>query len=211
MDNNFVLNVIWKEEKIVKIDDENLSKKESEKFYYNTEKSTAEKLIFSKKNVGKEIKQNYFYAVIILVLAIVLMSLWEKFGPTGDFAIKIAGIIIIGGFLSFLGLIISPLITYKNIYFEIDEFGQERIRKQNVIGSISTILNLKNIKEIKLINDKLNSYFLISEESDEKISEKSIIFIIERVNKKQIIETEKMLLDFIEKEIKVSEIESGNM
>ena len=49
MDNNFVLNVIWKEVKIVKIDDESLSKEGSEKFYYNPEKSEEQKLVFTKK------------------------------------------------------------------------------------------------------------------------------------------------------------------
>ena len=110
--------------------------------------------------------------------------------------------------MSFIGLIVSPFVTYKNIYFDIDEFGQERIRKQNVFGSVSTILNLKNIKEIKLIKDKVNTYFLIAEQSEGKISEKSIILIIETENKNQIIETEKMLGDFIEEEIIVSEITS---
>lgn len=47
MDNNFVLNVIWKEEKIVKIDDENLSNIKLEKFYYNIEDSKELKLIFT--------------------------------------------------------------------------------------------------------------------------------------------------------------------
>lgn len=210
MDNNFVLNVIWKNDKIVKIDDENLLKKEFEKFYFNNEKSNPKKLVFTKRNVGKEIQQNYIYAVILIIVVGIVMNLWEAYGPTGDFAVKIAGVIIIGAGLSFIGLIASPFVTYKNIYFEIDEFGQERIRKQNVFGSISTILNLKNIKEIKLIKDKVNTYFLIAEQSEGRISENSIILIIESENKNQIIETEKMLEDFIEEEIIVSEIVSEN-
>lgn len=208
MDNNFVLNVIWKEEKIVKIDDENLSKKEFEKFYFNTENSNPKKLVFTKRNVGKEIQQNYIYAFVLIIVVVIIMNLWEAYGPTGNFATKIAGVILIGAGLSFIGLIVSPFVTYKNIYFDIDEFGQERIRKQNVFGSVSTILNLKNIKEIKLIKDKVNTYFLIAEQSEGKISEKSIILIIETENKNQIIETEKMLGDFIEEEIIVSEITS---
>jgi hypothetical protein len=210
MDNNFALNVIWKEEKIVKIDDENLSKKEFEKFYFNTENNIPKKLVFTKRNVGKEIQQNYIYAFVLIILVVIVMNLWEAYGPTGDFATKIAGVILIGAGLSFLGLIISPFVTYKNIYFEIDEFGQERIRKQNVFGSISTIVNLKKIKEIKLIKDKVNAYFLIAEQSEEKISENSIILIIASENKNQIVETEKMLVDFIEKEIIISEIANEN-
>jgi hypothetical protein len=213
MENNFVINVIWKEEKIITIDDKNLSKKESEKFYFNSEKSKEQKYVFSKKSVKEEIKNKLkylFYAISLSIFAIILIYIGESAGINGEIAINISS-----SFLLLLGFMIlgaiyiaisSPFYTYKNIIFEIDEFGQERIRKQNVIGIISTIVNIKYIKEVKLIKDSVNSYFLIAEESDDKISENSIVLMVESKNKNQIFETEKMLKVFINDEILVSEL-----
>ena len=218
MDNNFVLNVIWKEVKIVKIDDESLSKEGSEKFYYNPEKSEEQKLVFTKKNVKEEIKKKlmfFVYAIGLTLFTVILGYIADSLGINGKFASGIAVVIILSIGFMILGAIYiaitSPFNTYKNIIFEIDEFGQERIRKQNAFGSISTILNLKNIIEIKQINDKKYCYFLIAEQNGARISEKAIIFFIESENKELIIETKKMLNDFIEKEIIVSEITSVNI
>jgi hypothetical protein len=218
MDNNFVLNVIWKEEKIVKIDDENLSLEKLEKFYYNPEKSKEQKLVFTKKNLKKEIKKKLMYliyAIGLALFAVVLGYIAESLGINGKFATGISVVIILSIGFMILGAIsiaiTSPFNSYKNIIFEIDEFGQERIRKQNAFGSISTILNLENIIEIKQINDKKYSYFLVAEQNGASISEKAIIFSIESENRELLIETKKMLNNFIQKEIIVSEITTINI
>jgi len=195
MDDNFVINIIWKEEKIKEVDDENLSKKEIEKFIYNIEKSKESKQVFTKKNVEKEIKQNYIYAFFLIIFVVIVGNLWEAFGPTGDFASNIAGVLIMGAGFSFLGLIISPFSTYKNIIFEIDNLGQERILKQNVFGSISTVLNLKNIEEIKFVKGNVNSYFLVDEQNDKKISDKSLIFVVVSEDQDQVNNVQKFLND----------------
>jgi len=202
MNKDFVLNAISVNEKITKIDDKNLSEKRVEKFFYNTEKSEEFKLVFTKKDVGKEIKRNYLFGFILIIFVILFYEFLESYNPTG-LASKFAIYILISIGITLLYLFLSPLILSKNLIFEIDNFGQERILKQNVFGNTSTIVNLENVNIIKRINCKTNSYFLVSEQDDKKISEKSIIFKIENGNEKLIVETEKMLTEFIEKEIKI--------
>ena len=198
MENDFLLNVILKQDNIDFIDDVSLSKKELDKFFYNSEISKKGKLVFSKKNVNNKIRKNFIYAGILMLLLPLIMILMESLN-TGRIAIPI----IIGASFLIFGLVLSPFTTHKNLSLEIDESGQKRVRLKNVFGPISTILILENMQ---LIKDKKNSYFLLTEQDDGEVYEKYIIFAIESENINLIFETKKMLSDFFEQEITDIEI-----
>ena len=202
MTENFTLNVIWKEENIKKVDEKNLSEKECEIYYFNPSKSREGKQVFSRKNVGKELKKKFTYGVVGLVAAsLILFGLGEA-NSNNELVDKFAIALLLTIAVLLLGLLSLPFSTNSNLIFSQDfDYGQNKILKQNALGLISTVLNLEypqHIGRVVLNKKTNNSYVTFREKEQDKISDNAPILVIDSNNEEQLLMTERLLKSFID-------------
>lgn len=201
MDGNFAINIIWKQKGIVKIDDENLLKKDFESYYFTPEKSCAEKLVFSKKNVFQELRTSFIVFVSIIGFLILMIYLAGAFigGWWGSTIGTVLGIKVVIGIIA---TILIPFSTYKTIIFEKDLKDQNKISKENVFGQKSIALSLFSPVPINKVvfNTKGKKSYISFWEMNDEIHSTAPIFVIESNHKEQIQKTENLLSTFINKE-----------
>lgn len=201
MDGNFAINIIWKQKGIVKIDDENLLKKDFESYYFTPEKSCADKLVFSKKNVFQELRTSFIVFVSIIGFLILMIYLAGTFigGWWGSTIGTVLGIKVVIGIIATISL---PFSTYKTIIFEKDLKGQNEISKENVFGQKSISVNLLSPVPVNkvVLDTKGKKSYISFWEKDDQIHNTAPIFVIESDYKEQIQKTENLLTSFINKE-----------
>lgn len=168
------LKIIWKDNKLKQIKDENLSNKDLDIFQH--EKNLSTKITFVKPNVTKEVKQKIIYGILAICVCLFLLFIIAETSEGESFLDKIAIVLLIGSFVIGLGVIAIPFVTIKRIIFDL-EFGL--IQKQNVLSISSNCIDLSTIKRIVFNHNKQKTYVTFRQQAGDEISDGSPIFVLE--------------------------------
>ncbi|MCW2120606.1 hypothetical protein [Flavobacterium sp. 7A] len=173
------LKIIWKDDNLKQIKDDNLANQDLEIFQFD--KDLKDKIMFIKPNVTIEVKQKFFYGITAIGVCLLLLFLIAEFSEGGSFLVKIGVVLLIGSFVIALGVIAIPFTTVKRIIFDL-EFGS--IQKQNAINVSSSCLDLSTIKRIVFNHDIKKTYVTFRQHVADEISKGSPIFVLENDEEK---------------------------
>jgi len=191
MNSNFEITLAKPTEKTRSIDDKSMSSLSFHTFKINSEKSTNSELVFTSTS---KLIDYYIYGVIYIIIAILVITFFDKFEFHGKFPSIIAQCLMLSAIATFVALVVIPFTMMKNIIF-VNNNNKLFVQEQSPLGFKKQILDFEKVKKVITKVDAKNNYVTFRSGN---VLPQSIIIKIGTDNSSLVKETNDFLLKFTE-------------
>lgn len=176
------------------------SKEVFDEYYYNTEKSTEKKKVFSLKNAKKMFAKKCGKALILILAKLFLLYIFVELVDS-ELGVIIGQVLLLSVLLDLFSIIRIPFVTTSSLIFSQDSKHHEII-KQNIFPVFSDNLFLTSPDRPigRIVFSKKNGYTVITfrQKKDDVIPYNAPVLAIDSSNQEQLQETESFLKSYTE-------------